>query len=230
VQGEERSLWWRLGAPLARSIERTLFRVVVDGAEHVPATGPAVLAFNHVSVLDGPCLAIETSLRCRRQIRFLVAAEVFGSPFFGWVLRRFSQIPIRRGQGDRGALDAAIETVRAGAVAALAPEGRVNPDPSNGLQRIRSGIARIALPAGAPVVPVGIWGTHRRWPQSGPSFRRLWRRPVLAFVFGEPLAPAGDPNSAEDIDAFRERVGSAIEAQVVLAARAAGGTIRERPR
>jgi 1-acyl-sn-glycerol-3-phosphate acyltransferase len=223
VVSDERSLWWRLGAPLAWFIERALFRVVVDGADRVPRTGPAILAFNHVSVLDGPCLAIETSLRCRRQIRFLVAAEVFGKPFFGWVLRRFDQIPIRRGQSDRGALDIAIATVRAGAVAAMAPEGVVNADPVLGLQRIRSGVARISLPTGAPVVPVGIWGTQDRWPKSGPVLARIWRRSQLALVFGDPLMPTGDPESAEDIDAFRERVGSAIERQSRTARAASGG-------
>jgi 1-acyl-sn-glycerol-3-phosphate acyltransferase len=220
VLGDERSLWWRLGAPIARLIERALFRVVVEGADRVPRTGPAILAFNHVSVLDGPCLAIETSLRCRREIRFLVAAEVFETPFFGWVLRCFDQIPIRRGQSDRGALDMAIATLRTGAVVAMAPEGVVNPDPSLGLQRIRSGIARVSLPAGTPVVPVGLWGTQDRWPKSGPLLKRIWRRPVLTLVFGEPLTSAGEPGSVDDIDAFRERVGSAIEAQ----ARAARAT------
>ena len=164
--------WWRFGIPLVLPIERALFRVRVTGIHHVPLAGPAILAFVHVSVLDGPCLAIEVAWRRRRVVRFLVAAEVFGVPVSGWFLRRYRQIPIHRGRSDSGALDEAIETIRRGALAAIAPEGAVNPTPGE-LQRIRSGIARIALPTGAPVIPVGIWGTHRRWPKSG----RHWGRP-----------------------------------------------------
>jgi 1-acyl-sn-glycerol-3-phosphate acyltransferase len=201
--------WWRFGAILTLPIVRLLFRVRVDGLEHVPRTGPAILAFNHVSVLDGPALAIETAFRRRRAVRFLIAAEVFGRRFFGWIVRSFHQIPIRRGEGDTGALDQAIETVRAGALAAIAPEGRVNPDPGAGLQRIRSGCARIALPTGAPVIPVGIWGTQIRWPKTGLRSRRP-PRPPLAIVFGEAVRARPD----DDIDTFSARLREALEEQV----------------
>jgi 1-acyl-sn-glycerol-3-phosphate acyltransferase len=217
VRGDERNPWWRVGAPIARLFERVLFRVRVEGAEHVPGSGPAILAFNHVSVLDGPCLAIETSLLRKREIRFLVAAEVFEHPVLGWVLRSFEQIPIRRGEGDSGALDRAIATVGGGAVAALAPEGGVNGDPSHGLQRIRSGVARMSIPAAAPIVPIGIWGTQERWPKAGPSLTRIWRRPALAIAYGAPVDPSGDAASREDIDDLRGRVGAAIATQVARA-------------
>jgi 1-acyl-sn-glycerol-3-phosphate acyltransferase len=210
---DERNLWWRLGAPLARLVERAIFRVVVEGAGLVPKTGPAIVVFNHVSVLDGPCLAIETSLRSRRELRFLVAAEIFAHRSAGWVLRRFDQIPIRRGEGDSGALDEAVETVSAGAVASLAPEGGVNPDPSH-LLRIRSGVARMALRTGAPVIPVGIWGTQIAWPRAGPSLRRILGRPVLALAYGEPVLVTGRNSSQEAIDELCGRVGTALVAQV----------------
>jgi 1-acyl-sn-glycerol-3-phosphate acyltransferase len=217
VRDDERNLWWRIGAVIVWPIERLIFRVRVEGTEHVPRSGPSILAFNHTSVLDGPCIAIETSMRCKREIRFLVAAEVFDKRFVGWVLRTFDQIPIRRGHGDRHALDAAIETVRGGAMAAIAPEGRVNEDPKRGLQRIRSGIARIALPSGAAVVPVGVWGPQHRWARSGPNFSRLWRRQTIALVYGEPVFAHGDPQSQRDVDTFRDEVRAAIETVVTRA-------------
>ncbi len=195
---------------------RLLFRVRVEGLANIPAAGPAILAFNHVSVLDGPVLAIEVARRRRREARFLVAAEVFAKPFFGWVLRTFDQIPIRRGQGDAHALDEAIRVVNAGAIAAIAPEGRVNDDPDAGLQRIRRGVARLALPTGAPVIPVGMWGTHVRWPRGGARARRPWR-PQLSLVFGDPVFPAGDPDVPADVDAFTDRIRDAIEGQVIRA-------------
>jgi 1-acyl-sn-glycerol-3-phosphate acyltransferase len=221
VPGDQRNLWWKLGTPLVRPIERALFRVRVEGIEGVPA-GPTILAFNHVSVLDGPSLAIETSLRLRRELRFLAAAELFDMFFFGWVLRSFDQIPIRRGQQDSGALDEAIALVHAGALAAIAPEGRVGENPDAGLQRIRSGLARVALPAQAQVVPVGIWGTHKRWPKSGLVLARPWRKPRLAIVYGQPFSMAGDAGSSDDIEIFRERLGLALEPVVARARQLSG--------
>jgi 1-acyl-sn-glycerol-3-phosphate acyltransferase len=214
------NVWWRLGIPLVVPIERALFRVRVTGIHHVPLDGPAILAFVHVSVLDGPCLAIEVAWRRRRAVRFLVAAEVFEHPVTGWFLRRFRQIPIRRGRGDAGALDEAVATIRRGALAAIAPEGAVNPRPGE-LQRTRSGLARIALPTGAPVIPVGIWGTHRRWPRSG------WHwgpplRPRLGLAFGEPIEPTGDVSRPDDTDAFVALVRQRLERQLAEARKLAG--------
>jgi 1-acyl-sn-glycerol-3-phosphate acyltransferase len=205
--------WWRVGVPIVSPIERLLFSVRVDGIEHVPARGPAILAFNHVSVLDGPVLAIETARRLSRESRFLVAAEQFKRPLVGWILRRYDQIPIRRGQGDKGALDEAIATVRRGALAAVSPEGRVNDDGVMGLQRLRSGLARIALPTGAPIVPVGVWGTQLRYPRSGFTVRRPWR-PKLGLAFGPPLLPDGDADTPGDIEALTGRLKVQLERQI----------------
>jgi 1-acyl-sn-glycerol-3-phosphate acyltransferase len=211
--------WWRVGVPLVLPIVRLLFRVRVAGIHHVPLDGPAILAFNHISVLDGPCLAIETAWRRRRETRFLVAAEIFRVPVSGWFLRRYEQIPIRRGESDANALHEAIGSVHDGALAAIAPEGAVNPHPGE-LQRIRSGVARIALPTGAPVIPVGLWGTHRRWPKG----RRIWGRPWhpgLGIAYGEPIRTEGDIGRQEDIDAFVDvlhpRLQEQMEAARVLA-------------
>ena len=168
---------------------RLVFRTRVDGLEHLPSSGATIVAFNHISALDGPVLAIEIGRRIKRESRFLVAAEFFRKGFFGWILRRYDQIPIRRGEADGPALEAALTAVKEGVLLAVAPEGTVNPDPDT-LMRIRSGVARIALPSGAPVVPVGIWGTHRRWPSAGPFWGRPWR-PRLVIVFGEPLLGMG---------------------------------------
>jgi 1-acyl-sn-glycerol-3-phosphate acyltransferase len=214
------NVWWRFGVPLVVPIERALFRVRVTGIHHVPFAGPAILAFVHISVMDGPCLAIEVAWRRRRAVRFLVAAEAFEVAVSGWFLRRYRQIPIRRGRSDTGALDEAIETIRRGALAAIAPEGAVNANPGE-LQRIRSGIARIALPTGAPVIPVGIWGTHRRWSKSGRHWGRPWR-PRLGFAFGEPIEPTGDASRQEDVDAFLERVAAALQRQLSAARMLAG--------
>ena len=209
--------WWRVGLRVVTPLVHLFFRVRISGLEHVPARGAAIVAFNHVSALDGPALGIELARRARRETRFLVAAEFFSKPFFGWVLRTFDQIPIRRGAGDVHALDAALETLRAGALLMIAPEGAVNVQPHGELQRIRSGVARLALPTGVPIIPVGLWGTQERWPRSGIDWRRLWRRPTLAIVFGPPILPDGEATVDADISDMQERVRVRLVEQVTAA-------------
>jgi 1-acyl-sn-glycerol-3-phosphate acyltransferase len=221
VRGDEFSLWWRVTIPLLMPILWVLFRVRAEGWEHVPRSGPVIIAFNHVSVLDGPALGLETVWRVRRRMRFLVAAELFERPLIGFILRRYDQIPIARGRGDTSALDTAIATIRDGAVTALAPEGRVDDHGGiQGLQRLRRGIVRIAAPTGAPIVPVGIWGTQARWPRAGRSYRRPWR-PRLGFSYGVPITP---PAEDEPADVFLERLRIALDEQVTRARRLAGAT------
>jgi 1-acyl-sn-glycerol-3-phosphate acyltransferase len=212
VAGGELNRWWRVGLPFAAPLVRMTFRVRVSGVEHVPLNGPAILAFNHVSALDGPIIAIEVARRIKRESRFLVAAEFFRKRSVGWILRRYDQIPIRRGERDGPALDEALIAVKGGALLGVAPEGTVNPEPSS-LMRIRSGVARIALPTGAPVIPVGIWGSQRRWPRSGLTWRRPWRT-SLGIAFGDPLLPAGDPDDDTDLEDFLERLRLRMERQV----------------
>jgi 1-acyl-sn-glycerol-3-phosphate acyltransferase len=220
VASGERNPWWRYGIWVAAPLLRLLFRVRVTGLEHVPAKGPTLLAFNHVSALDGPALAIGFTAKTGRPARFLVAAEFFRTRFIGWVLRTFDQIPIHRGQGDGAALDAALDALRAGSVIAIAPEGAVNADPEH-LQRVRSGVGRLALPTGAPIVPVGIWGTQTRWPRGGIRWVRPWR-PTLAIAFGPPILPDGDIASEADVDTLRDRVRDRLEEQTTIARSAAG--------
>lgn len=218
ARSELKGRWW-LGIIVVGTACRACLRLRFAGAERVPRTGPAIVAANHVSALDGPVLALGTATRARRVVRFLVAAEFFRGRWVGRVLRLFQQIPLRRGRGDTEALDEAIATVRSGALAAIFPEGQVNPGME--LQRMRTGLARIALATGAPVVPVGIWGTQRRWPRAGLTFRRPLR-PRVAVVYGEPIAPFGDAEDQQDIQRFTDAVAAAVERQVAAARSLAG--------
>jgi 1-acyl-sn-glycerol-3-phosphate acyltransferase len=216
--------WWRFGLAVVTPIVHLLFRVRVVGIEHVPTRGPAIVAFNHVSALDGPALAVELSRRTKRETRFLVAAEFFRKPFFGWVLRTFDQIPIRRGGSDAGALDEALETLREGSLLAIAPEGAVSWQPYGELQRIRSGFARLAVPVGAPIVPVGRWGTQRRWPRRGINWGPPWR-PRLVVAFGPPILPTGELDEAT-VEDLRTRMRDRLSEQVEIARGIATGERR----
>ncbi|MEO8423751.1 MAG: lysophospholipid acyltransferase family protein [Actinomycetota bacterium] len=223
MPASELNRWWSVVSAIANVVMRAIFRVHVEGTSNVPPRGPAIIAFNHVSVLDGPVVGIVVARKTRRESRFLVAAEVFRRRLAGSILRSFDQIPIRRGEGDVDALEEAIRTVSSGAIAAIAPEGRVNEDRASEMLRFHRGVARLALSTKAPVVPVGIWGTQERWPRSGRRYGRPWR-PRLTFVFGDAVAPAGDPTDPDDLADFTQRVREAIEVQVARARSAAQAT------
>jgi 1-acyl-sn-glycerol-3-phosphate acyltransferase len=96
-----------------------------------------------------------------------------------------------------------------------------NPDPDGPMLRARTGVARIALAARAPVIPVGIWGTQMRWPRTGFTFRRPLR-PTVALAFGPPVEPHGDPSSPDDIQAFTALVMRRIVEQAATARELAG--------
>ncbi len=138
MRTSELNAWWSVVSAVANAAMRLVFRVRVEGSANVPSQGSAIVAFNHVSVLDGPCVGIVVAQDVPARSRFLVAAEVFDKRLPGWILRSFDQIPIRRGQGDVHALDEAIRTVKAGAIAAIAPEGRVNEDGATEMLRLPS--------------------------------------------------------------------------------------------
>lgn len=214
IRRDERSVLFRISAALVGIAFRLCFQLRYAGTSRIPTHGRAIVAGNHVSALDGVVLGLAVSERGKRVTRFLVAAEFFDHRWFSWALRSFRQIPVHRGKRDTAALQTAIETVGAGALAGIFPEGKVNPGTE--LQRAKRGVAKIALATGAMVIPVGIWGTQDRWPRAGLHWRRPWR-PVLAVTFGEPIEPAGDAGSEEGVDRFVERVMEGIAGQIEVA-------------
>ncbi len=213
----ERNLIWRVVAPLVRVVMAILFRVRVIGIERVPGEGATIIAPNHISMLDGPIVSAIVGTTGRRATRNLIAAEMFRG-VVGWILREARQIPIRRGEGDSHALDEALAALHEGGCVGIFPEGRVNEDALAGLQRMRSGITRVAYPTDATIVPVGIWGTHVVFPRSGVRWGQVPRRARVGVVFGEPLAPDAD----EDPEDFRDRLAAALDVQVRRAQVAAG--------
>lgn len=199
---------WTVGARPVYVALKAVFRLHVEGVANVPRTGPAILACNHVSVLDGPVVAAIMGSERHRAPHFLIASEVFDLRW-GWILHQARQIPIYRGTGDINALDAVVDAVMAGGIAGIFPEGRVSDDPGAGTQRLRSGISRIAAPVGAPVIPMGIWGTQVPWPREGlRAGSRRWR-PTVAVVAAEPISP---PHPGEPGLSFRLRLRHAMAA------------------
>jgi 1-acyl-sn-glycerol-3-phosphate acyltransferase len=183
-------------------IVRGLFRLRARGAEHLPRQGGFVLAANHTSNFDPWPLGLP--LWPRRQLRFMAKAELF-NPALGPFLRAGGAFKVRRGEGDREAMQLAIELARAGEIVAMFPEGT---RPKKGLRkkfeaRPRSGAARIALGAGVPLVPAAISGTDR-----------LLRLGPLRVAYGPPI-PLDDLDGRSPRDAAQvatDRLMAAIEA------------------
>jgi 1-acyl-sn-glycerol-3-phosphate acyltransferase len=211
--------WWRFGLATVGTLFRAAMKLRIDGLDRIPVSGPAIIAANHVSPLDPIAMGIAASRR-GRTVRFLTAAEAFDRPIVGWGLRRFRQIPIRRGSRDRAALEDAAAVIAGGALAGIFPEGFLGS--GEALQPAKSGMARLALAAGAPVVPMGVWGMERRWPRGGIRLRPPIR-PIAAVAIGEPIPARGDPARDEDVRALTDRAMAAIEALVDRARAMAAG-------
>lgn len=171
--------YWVLKAVLT-PILRFLFRVRVEGAEYVPAHGPAILASNHVSFSD----SIFLPLVLRRRVTFVAKAEYFEDPKTAWFFRAVGQIPIKREGGNAAerALASAREVLTAGDLFGIYPEGTRSPD--GRLYRGKTGVARLALQTGAPVIPVAMIGTREAQPigQVKPNFFM-----PITIRFGKPM-------------------------------------------
>ncbi|MCM0677255.1 1-acyl-sn-glycerol-3-phosphate acyltransferase [Micromonospora phytophila] len=148
-------LYWLLKYVILGPLLKLIFRPRVEGLHHVPATGPVILASNHLSFSD----SIFTPLIMPRKVTFVAKAEYFtGKGIKGWLTRMFfvgtGTIPVDRsgGRAARAALDTQLKVLRAGGVAGIYPEGTRSPD--GRLYRGKTGVARLALESGAPVVPV----------------------------------------------------------------------------
>jgi 1-acyl-sn-glycerol-3-phosphate acyltransferase len=200
--------WYRISVPLARAFMWLILRLRFEGLENVPDSGGAILAPNHVSVLDPVVIALGVARR-GRTLRFLAASEFFerGRHVVAFGLRRFRQIPVRRGLADWTALNDIAGVIHAGSLAGIFPEGRVG---DGALQRGQKGLARVAMAAGVPVLPVAIWGTQRRWPRGG--FRWFVRRPVVRVVIGAPIQVGGDPRDRPQVRALTDQIMREIEA------------------
>jgi 1-acyl-sn-glycerol-3-phosphate acyltransferase len=151
-----------------------LYRLRARGVEHLPEEG-FVLAANHTSNFDPWALGIP--LWPRRQLRFMAKSELF-NPVLAPVLRAGGAFRVRRGEGDIEAMRRAVELVKEGEIVVMFPEGtrRQKGLRKKHVARAHTGAARIALGAGAPLVPVAIKGTDR-----------LSRLGPLRVAFGAPL-------------------------------------------
>ena len=157
-------------------ILRFFYRVKVEGREHVPTSGPVIMAGNHISFCD----SIFLPLVLRRRVTFVAKAEYFEDPKTAWFFRAVGQIPIKRAGGSAAmaALDTARDVLDGGGIWGIYPEGTRSPD--GRLYKGHTGVARVAVDTGAPVVAVAMIGTAEVQP-IGQIMPKLFRTVTVKF-------------------------------------------------
>jgi len=188
-------IWRRFSVFLVKPPMLVLTRRDWHGMEHVPTSGGVILVANHLSQFD-PFVLAHFVYETGRWPRFLAKASLFTIPVIGSLLRAVRQIPVHRGTANAArALDDAVAAVTAGKAVIIYPEGTTTRDPDLWPMRGKTGIARLALATGAPVVPIVMWGPERVF---DPRTNRLRLRPrtPVTVVAGPPidlLGTAGIP-------------------------------------
>ena len=177
-------LYWWSKYVLLGPLLRLFCRPTIEGLEHIPARGGAILASNHLAVVDSFVLPLVVP----RRITFPAKQEYFTQPgVIGRLKKAFftgvGQIPIDRSGGSaaRDAMDTAVRVLREGGLLGIYPEGTRSPD--GRLYKGKTGIARMTLEAGVPVIPVAMIGTDR----VNPIGSRMWRPFKVHIRVGEPL-------------------------------------------
>jgi 1-acyl-sn-glycerol-3-phosphate acyltransferase len=186
--------WYRLVVVVAKPLLRLFTNREWRGVEHVPKAGGFIAVANHVSELD-PLMVGEFLLDAGRPPRFLAKKELFRKPPLKWIFEGAKQIPVDRRSADASkALEAAVAALHAGECVLIYPEGSATRDPDLWPMRARTGVARLALMSGVPVVPVAQWGPQELLPYRArrPS---LFPRRTMRVLAGPPV----------DMSAFRDR-------------------------
>jgi 1-acyl-sn-glycerol-3-phosphate acyltransferase len=189
---------------------RIFFRLHIEGAEHIPAEGAAIVAPNHKSFWDSFFVAAAT----KRPVRYMGKSELFKG-LHGRLLVRLGAFPVRRGESDAEALETARVILGQGGLLALFPEGTRVRDPAT-LGSPRRGAARLALETGAPLVPAAITGTDRLFLGPVPKPKRV------QIAFGEAIP-------VHELEPTPESAGHVIEEQLWPSVSAEYTRLRARP-
>jgi 1-acyl-sn-glycerol-3-phosphate acyltransferase len=197
---------YSLGAHFFRIVLAPFTRRRIIGLDHVPHTGPAILAPNHISHFDPPLLGISAD----RQVDWMAMEELFENPVLSAILRWIGSFPVGRGKMDYAAVRTAIERLERGRMVGVFPEGGLRTGPTSVLEGapLKPGVAALAQMTQARVVPCAVIGTDALY---NPGRWLPWRHTKVWIVFGEPLDPppaTGDKAAARAT--FDQKLGQTI--------------------
>ncbi len=183
-----------------------------EHVDRIPTDGPCILVANHRSYFDIAALSLLIA-KAGRPARFLGKKEVFDAPIVGQIAAAMGGIRVDRATGSDEPLRAAVEAIAGGEMVALMPEGTIPRGPAFFEPELtgRWGAARLAHMTGAPIVPVGMWGTEKVWPRSArfPNVLNIVDRPTVQVGVGEPLTVSGSSLGADT-----KQIMTAISAQL----------------
>jgi putative phosphoserine phosphatase/1-acylglycerol-3-phosphate O-acyltransferase len=191
----------QFGLPLAR--------FDIAGAENIPRHGPAIVATNHRSYFDPVAYGLAV-FEAGRNPRGLAKKELFDAPVISQLMKASGAICVDRAGGGRAAYTAAEEALAGGEVIIIAPQATIprGADFFDPVLKGKSGAARLAAATGAPVIPLGIWGTEKVWPRSSrlPDLTKVVHRPEVRVRVGAPVRGLTGTNFTADT----ERIMAAI--------------------
>jgi len=234
----------QLALRFARRSAYPYARFDISGVEHIPSSGAAILVANHRSYFDVVAMSL-TIAKSGRPARFLGKKEVFDAPIVGSIAAAMGGIRVDRGTGSDEPLAAAVASLEGGEMVTMMPEGTIPRGPAFFQKpKGRRGAARLAQMTGAPVIPVGLWGTERVWPRSSrfPNVLNLADPPTVQVRVGEPVHLIGRSLEADtkrimaaivDLlpgDAYRKRARTAEELAATYPPGHAGDPERESTR
>ena len=209
--------WYALAACILKPLTWAFMKRDWRGLEHVPREGGVILAANHISHADPVAIADYIVYGTGRSARFLAKSTLFKRrSFVGAVMRGASQIPVHRHSADASlALKDAVDALHRGECIAIYPEGTVSRDPDKWPMTAKTGVARLALLSGAPVVPIAQWGAERILDSYRTKGLHLLPRTTMHIVAGPPVdlsAYAGKELTADVLRSATDEVMKAITA------------------
>jgi 1-acyl-sn-glycerol-3-phosphate acyltransferase len=197
--------------PPVIALAKTAFRVLdlrinVDGAEHIPRTGGAVVASNHISYLDFIFCGFGAQ-PAGRLVRFMAKQEIFAHPIGGPLMRGMHHISVDRSAG-LASYKAALNALKEGEVIGVFPEATVNR--AFTVKELKSGSTRMAAAADVPLIPMALWGSQRLWTKGRP--RHLTKRHVpISILVGEPMHPTRRDKADLVNDELRKRMTALLD-------------------
>ena len=183
-------------------------RFTVNGVEHVPADGPVILVSNHRSYFDVAALGL-VAAKLRRPTRVMGKQELFDAPVVGQLARALGGIPVDRDSAPGESMRKAIAALHAGEAVFVLPQGTIPRGEAffDPILHGKTGAARLAAETGAPVIPIGVWGTEQVWPRSSkvPNVTNLQHPPRVTVTVGPPVS-IGRTDAVEDTAAIMAAV------------------------
>jgi 1-acyl-sn-glycerol-3-phosphate acyltransferase len=208
ADGSYSNAWRNVSKIILRPGIRMMMRLDWRGQDHIPAEGATILAANHLSYMDIFAVSLFAD-SARRYPVFLAKSSLFSIPVLGTIITKLGQLPVYRGQADAALVLREAEMVaRNGACVIFYPEATVTRDPDKWPMVSKTGVARLALETGAPVVPIAHWGAERILPY-GSFVPRFLPRKTVKIVAGPPVDLSefvGQPPTSQVLRAMTAKI------------------------